>query len=60
MLNINADRLLSDLYELRQIGAYKTGVHRPTLSEDDMRARRWLVDKLEAVGHVAHIDGIAT
>ncbi|MEM9030101.1 MAG: Zn-dependent hydrolase [Pseudomonadota bacterium] len=60
MLNINADRLLSDLYELRQIGAYKTGVHRPTLSEDDMRARRWLVDKLEAVGHAAHIDGIAT
>ncbi len=59
MIKINADRLLGDLYELRKIGAFKTGVHRPTLSEDDMISRRWLCEKLEAFGHTAEIDGIA-
>lgn len=59
MLEINADRLLSDLYDLRKIGTYRTGVHRPTLSEDDVRSRHWLVDKLTAIGHEAEIDGIA-
>jgi N-carbamoyl-L-amino-acid hydrolase len=59
MLEINADRLLADLYDLRKIGAYKTGVHRPTLSEDDIRSRHWLVDRLKAFGHDAEIDGIA-
>jgi N-carbamoyl-L-amino-acid hydrolase len=59
VVEINAERLLADLYELRAIGAYKTGVHRPTLSEDDMRSRHWLVEKLEAFGHRGEIDGIA-
>ena len=59
MIKINAERLLGDLYELRKIGAFKTGVHRPTLSEDDMISRRWLCEKLEAFGHTAEIDGIA-
>lgn len=59
MITINAERLLADLYELRKIGAFKTGVHRPTLSEDDMISRRWLCDKLEAFGHASEIDGIA-
>ena len=59
MIKVNADRLLGDLYELRKIGAFKTGVHRPTLSEDDMISRRWLCEKLEAFGHTAEIDGIA-
>ena len=27
---IDGDRLLGDLYALRKIGEYKTGVHRPT------------------------------
>lgn len=56
---INADRVLSDLYTLREIGKYKTGVHRPTLSPQDMEARRWLVEQLQAIGHDAQIDGIA-
>lgn len=55
----NPERALKDLYELREIGAYKTGVHRPTLSPDDMEARQWLVDELRAIGHDASIDGIA-
>lgn len=59
MLEINADRLLADLYDLRKIGTYKTGVHRPTLSRDDITSRHWLVDKLNAFGHEAEIDGIA-
>ncbi len=59
MLEANQRRLLSDLYELREIGRYKSGVHRPTLSDDDMSARRWLVGKLAAIGHEVEIDGIA-
>lgn len=30
MPDIDADRFLADLTDLRQIGSYKTGVHRPT------------------------------
>jgi N-carbamoyl-L-amino-acid hydrolase len=59
MASINPDRVLSDLYDLREIGRYKTGVHRPTLSPDDMEARRWLAAKLQDVGHEVTIDGIA-
>ena len=59
MLRANTQRVLNDLYHLRSIGAYKTGVHRPTLSSDDMIARKWLADQLHAIGHKAVIDGIA-
>lgn len=59
MLRANTQRVLDDLYHLRSIGAYKTGVHRPTLSVDDMIARRWLADQLLAIGHQTTIDGIA-
>ena len=43
---------------LRKIGTYKTGVHRPTYSHDDMTARRWLADRLAEAGYTAEIDGI--
>ncbi|MEM9604838.1 MAG: hydantoinase/carbamoylase family amidase [Pseudomonadota bacterium] len=59
MLRANTERVLRDLYHLRSIGTYKTGVHRPTLSADDMTARHWLADQLRAIGHEATIDGIA-
>ncbi|OED42851.1 Zn-dependent hydrolase [Chromatiales bacterium (ex Bugula neritina AB1)] len=55
----NTQRVLTDLHYLRSIGAYKTGVHRPTLSADDMIARKWLADQLRAIGHTSTIDGIA-
>ena len=55
---MDTDRFLHDLDTLRQIGAYKTGVHRPTFSADDMAARHWLVQEMEAVGLDATIDGI--
>ena len=58
MPQIDADRFLRDLNELRQIGAYKTGVHRPTYSPQDMESRRWLMDRMAEVGLEPSIDGI--
>ena len=55
---IDAARLLADLHALRAIGAYKTGVHRPTYGTDDVRSRHWLAEKLTAAGLHAAIDGI--
>ncbi|MFT5448178.1 MAG: N-carbamoyl-L-amino-acid hydrolase [Gammaproteobacteria bacterium] len=59
MIRANTERVLRDLYMLREIGRYKSGVHRPTLSQEDMTTRRWLSEELAALGHNAHIDGIA-
>ena len=59
MPKIDADRLLGDLYALRKIGEYKTGVHRPALSPEDIQSRHWLAEKLTAAGLTAEIDGIA-
>ncbi len=55
---INPERLLGDLYKLRTFGAYKTGVHRPTFSPDDLIARQWLVERMTEAGLDAQIDGI--
>src|SRR5271165_1098309 len=59
MPEINAGRLLNDLYTLRRIGEYKTGVNRPSLSPEDIQSRLWLVEKLTEAGLTAEIDGIA-
>ncbi|MEM6624164.1 MAG: Zn-dependent hydrolase [Pseudomonadota bacterium] len=59
MAKANPERVLRDLYMLRDIGRYKSGVHRPTLSPEDMKTRHWLVSELEAIGHKAEIDGVA-
>jgi N-carbamoyl-L-amino-acid hydrolase len=58
MPQINADRLLKDLYAAREIGKYKTGVHRPTYSQDDVKARHWLAQRFTDAGLDASIDGI--
>jgi beta-ureidopropionase / N-carbamoyl-L-amino-acid hydrolase len=58
MAAIDGERLLRDLYELREIGKYKTGVHRPTFSPQDVEARQWLVARLEQARLNASIDGI--
>ena len=60
MPNINPDRLLSDLRELRQFGACGNGVVRQSLSPIDIASRRWLVQKLKEAGLEASIDGIGT
>jgi beta-ureidopropionase / N-carbamoyl-L-amino-acid hydrolase len=54
----NGDRVLADLNALRAIGAYKTGVHKPTFSEPHRRSLAWLVEKLPDAGLTATIDGI--
>ncbi len=51
-------RVLADLNALRGIGAYKTGVHKPTFSEAHMRSLAWLAERLPEAGLSAEIDGI--
>lgn len=60
MPTINPARLLGDLRALAEIGKYKTGVHRPTLSPDDMRGRHWLTERLAEAGLEPTIDGIGS
>ncbi|HET7880740.1 MAG TPA: Zn-dependent hydrolase [Acetobacteraceae bacterium] len=55
---IDGKRLLDDLYALRRIGEYKTGVHRPTYSPEDVQSRHWLVDRMTEAGLTPEIDGI--
>src|SRR3954468_23292683 len=54
----NGERVLADLNALRAIGAYKTGVHKPTFSEPHKLSLDWLVQKLPDAGLTAAIDGI--
>jgi len=55
---VDGARVLADLNALRGIGAYKTGVHKPTFSEPHMRSLEWLAERLPAAGLTATIDGI--
>jgi beta-ureidopropionase / N-carbamoyl-L-amino-acid hydrolase len=55
---IDGVRVLGDLNALREMGAYKTGVHRPTLSEPHVRSLKWLAAKLPEAGLAPTIDGI--
>lgn len=58
MPRINPERLLADLRRFAEFGRYKTGVHRPTYSAQDMASRHWLAGQFEAAGLSAHIDGV--
>ena len=58
MPSINPDRVLGDLHKLRTFGAYKTGVHRPTFSPEDVASRQWLTERMTEAGLEAAIDGI--
>jgi N-carbamoyl-L-amino-acid hydrolase len=57
-LQVDGARVLADLNALRDIGAYKTGVHKPTFSEPHMRSLQWLAQRLAEAGLAAAIDGI--
>ena len=57
-LHTDGARVLADLNALRAIGAYKTGVHKPTFSEPHMRSLNWLAERLPDAGLAATIDGI--
>src|SRR6202045_1873579 len=56
--HVDGDRVLADLRALRSIGAYKTGVHKPTFSEPHMRSLEWLAQRLPEACLTADIDGI--
>jgi N-carbamoyl-L-amino-acid hydrolase len=56
--HVDGARVLCDLNALRAIGAYKTGVHKPTFSEPHMRSLQWLAQRLPEAGLNAEIDGI--
>jgi len=60
MPSIDPDRVLSDLRTLATFGAYKTGVHRPSLSPQDVEARHWFAGRLAEAGLEARIDGIGS
>src|ERR1700682_6669395 len=57
-LHADGARVLAALHALRSIGAYKTGVHKPTFSEPHMRSLEWLAQRLPEAGLTAEIDGI--
>src|ERR1700733_8270475 len=57
-LQADGARVLADLHALRAIGAYKTGVHKPTFSEAHMHSLQWLAQRLPEAGLTAEIDGI--
>ena len=54
----NGERVLADLNALRAMGAYRTGVHRPTFSEPHMRSLAWLVERFPDARLTGSIDGI--
>ncbi|QWG20662.1 Zn-dependent hydrolase [Bradyrhizobium sediminis] len=56
--HVDGARVLRDLHTLRGIGAYKTGVHKPTFSEPHLRSLKWLAERLPEAGLAAEIDGI--
>src|SRR5215831_19686817 len=60
MANIQAARLTGNMRQLSEFGRYKTGVHRPTYSAEDMAARHWLSERMEQAGLEATIDGIGS
>jgi beta-ureidopropionase / N-carbamoyl-L-amino-acid hydrolase len=55
---IDGERLLGDLRRLAEFGRYKTGVHRPTYSEEDIAARHWIAARMAEAGLEPEIDGI--
>jgi N-carbamoyl-L-amino-acid hydrolase len=57
-IQFDGARVLADLNALRAIGAYKTGVHKPTFSDAHMRSLQWLVGRLPEAGLAAEVDGI--
>ncbi|MGE5270398.1 MAG: hydantoinase/carbamoylase family amidase [Thiohalocapsa sp.] len=58
MPSIDGDRVIGDLKRLAEFGRYKSGVHRPTYSAEDMAARHWLAEQFAVAGLDSVIDGI--
>jgi N-carbamoyl-L-amino-acid hydrolase len=58
MPQTNGERVVADLKRLADFGRYKTGVHRPTYSVEDVASRHWLAEKFAEAGLDPVIDGI--
>lgn len=58
MPTVDGQRVLTDLKRLAEFGRYKTGVHRPTYSPDDVASRHWLAARFCEAGLDPVIDGI--
>jgi N-carbamoyl-L-amino-acid hydrolase len=58
MPQTNGERVVADLKRLADFGRYKTGVHRPTYSAEDVASRQWLAEKFAEAGLDPAIDGI--
>ena len=60
MINVNTERFLSYLNELRCIGAsgIKKGVVRTAFSDTDIEAREWLCKKFSEIGLKPYIDPV--
>ena len=56
--SLDTEAFLADLHALRRIGAFRTGVHRPTYSPEDMESRRWLMQRMQEAGLEPEMDGI--
>ena len=56
--NINGERLLRNLRELRIFGACGPGVIRRSLTPVDVSSRHWLVKRMKDAGLEASIDGL--
>ena len=56
---INGARVIDDLTTLRRLGAFKTGVHKPTLSKPHIDSLGWLAKALPSADLDPTIDGIA-
>jgi N-carbamoyl-L-amino-acid hydrolase len=50
--------VLADLNTLRGFGAYKTGVHKPSLTKPHLDSLAWLEAQVRSAGLTAEIDGI--
>ena len=58
MPRTDGGRVVAELKRLADFGRYKTGVHRPTYSAEDVASRQWLAEKFAAAGLDPVIDGI--
>jgi len=54
----DTERFLADLEALRRIGAFRTGVHRPTYTPEDMESRQWLMARMAEIGLEPTMDGV--
>lgn len=60
MIAIKPERLLADLRALAKFGQYKTGVDRIAFSDEDIEARKWIMQRYSEAGLEASMDCYGT